>query len=76
MVWRFFIGKESFWYPYFQVVTESDLLCFWNDDEFEELQDNVMVEEAKKYLRDMQKQWKLLEKHVFLKYPEVFPEGR
>jgi hypothetical protein len=67
-----FSGKDSFWYPYFQIVNDSDLICFWSDEELEEFQDQPLIRESKAYSKEMEQEAKLMTL-VLSKYPEFFP---
>lgn len=40
-------GRESFWFPYFQITEKTDMLGFWKNSDLDELQDEVMKAEAK-----------------------------
>ena len=39
-------GKDSLWYPYFQIVEGMDLVMFWNPMELDELQDLSLKKSA------------------------------
>jgi hypothetical protein len=39
-------GEKSFWHPYIDVMNESDLACFWTDDELTRMCDFELKKEA------------------------------
>lgn len=42
-------GEQSMWYPYFQIAQDSDLPCFWEKEELEQLEDELLKAEIKEY---------------------------
>ena len=50
-------GRESFWYPYFQIVNYSDLPMLWEPSEIEQLQDRVLESQILTYRREFELEW-------------------
>lgn len=38
-------GKDSFWYPYFQITEKTDMPQAWSEDDLAELQDQILLAE-------------------------------
>jgi hypothetical protein len=39
-------GEKSFWHPYIDVMNESDIACFWTDEELSRMCDYELKKEA------------------------------
>lgn len=52
-------------------MNESDLACFWSDEELDLLRDDELRREAKTYRDEVLEEWDLVSKVLAL-YPEVF----
>lgn len=77
ILWTFMIyerlkGPNSFWYPYFSIVRDFDLLSNWSAEELAELHDPVLVFDTQRWLHRQEKVWKNLEE-VFVENPDLFP---
>ena len=46
MIAEYLKGPESFWWPYLDVMNESDLVSFWKPEEIDRLCDYELKKEA------------------------------
>lgn len=53
-------GKDSFWYPYFQITEKTDMLCFWKEEDLSLLQDEIMKAEAMDEMEVLQEEYQIL----------------
>lgn len=53
-------GEESFFYPYFQVISPSDLPMAWSENDLSEFQDQVLKTNAQNSLSDFEDEWLLI----------------
>ena len=70
-------GTSSFYYPYFCVTEEPEMLLDWTPEELRELHDQFLYHKVTNiqalYFREkMRKKWKTLST-VFAQYPNLFP---
>ena len=66
-------GDKSFWWPYIQVMNESDLASDWKDEEIAEMRDYALKKSAKTYREEIEEEWKQIKKILAL-YPEAYPD--
>ena len=77
LIWIFLMnerrkGRDSFFYPYINVIDQPEILCDWSESELSELQDGFLSKKTKKLLQSQQFHYsKLLP--VFTEYPNYFP---
>jgi hypothetical protein len=64
-------GSESFWWPYIDVMNESDLVSFWKPEEVERLCDYELKKEAQVYREEVEYEWSELSKILPL-YADTF----
>ena len=64
-------GDSSFWWPYLEVMNESDLACFWEPHELEALGDFEIKREAEAYRDEVLIEWDEMSRVLPL-YPELF----
>ena len=50
-------GPESFWWPYLDVMNESDLVSFWKSEEIDRLCDYELKKEAQVYREEVEYEW-------------------
>ena len=55
-------GKESFFYPYFQIVNRSDLPFLWESGQVKEFQDAVLQNNIEIYRAEFELEWELFYK--------------
>ena len=60
--------EKSFWWPYIEVMNESDLCCFWNEEELNLLNDFELKKEALTYKNEVLLEWDEMQK-IIKKYP-------
>lgn len=65
-------GAESFYFDYFNVVGDSEMLLDWDESEVLSLQDEWIVFERAKLITESLRYLKVVEV-VFLENPESFP---
>lgn len=65
-------GEESFWHPYFEVISWSDIPMLWTEDELSEFQDAVLKATIIQYRKDFDEEWELCYK-TFQNYEKYFP---
>lgn len=70
-------GPGSFYYPYFQVTENPEMLLDWTNDELKELRDQFLYHKVTDtqalYFRDkMKKKW-LAIRDALARYPLLFP---
>jgi len=53
-------GEKSLWAPYFEITEESDLPCFWEDKDIEELEDELLKAEIKDYKEEYDAEYEAL----------------
>ena len=63
---------QSFWWPYLDVMNESDLACFWRENELDRLCDYELKKEADTYREEVVYEWEEISKILPL-YPLLFP---
>ncbi len=69
---EFLLGPEkSFWWPYIDVMNESDLASFWKPEELARLGDFEAQKEAESYRDEVFFEWEQISKILPL-YPELF----
>lgn len=66
--------EKSFWWPYIDVMNESDIASFWSESELERLGDYELKREAQTYKDEVLFEWDQISKLIPL-YPEAFPGG-
>lgn len=59
-------GEKSFWYPYLSVMNESDICCFWSEEELDLLNDPELKREALIYRDEVEEEWKEVSKIIKL----------
>lgn len=57
LLYEYLKGEQSFWWPYMQVMNESDLTCFWSDEELDLLRDVELKHEALVYREEVLEEW-------------------
>ena len=65
-------GDQSFYHPYFAVISETDLPMTWSEDELTEFQDQVLKITILNYKKEYEEEWILVKKTLDL-YPNLFP---
>lgn len=65
-------GPESFWFPYFEVISWSDLPMLWQSTEIEEFQDPVLIATIKAYRKDFDDEWRLVYEAI-KNHEDLFP---
>ena len=65
-------GSKSFYYPYFQIFSQSNSTIEWTDAELAELQDDVMIMKSQQKKSYLMKQYENLVNNFFRKYPDIF----
>ena len=65
-------GELSFWHPYFETVSESDLPFEWSPEEVGEVHDELLRVESREYAREVLEQWEAV-RGVIRLYPKEFP---
>lgn len=50
-------GVESFWYPYINVMNESDLVCNWTPDEISQFMDKELQMDCELYKSELDAEW-------------------
>jgi hypothetical protein len=65
-------GESSFWWPYLDVMNESDLVSFWEPSQIDRLCDHELKKEAEIYRDEVEYEWEILSKILPL-YPSLFP---
>lgn len=65
-------GENSFYYPYFAVISETDLPMTWSEEELSEFQDQVLKMTILNYKKEYEEEWLLVKKTLEL-YPLLFP---
>ena len=63
--------EKSFWWPYLDVMNESDLACFWTEQELATLGDYELKREAGTYRDEVMIEWDQISKILPL-YPHLF----
>ena len=63
-------GARSFWHPYFETTENTDLPQFWEEDDLNELEDELMKAEIKESLQSFKDEYKAL-KELYAKYPQL-----
>ena len=72
ILYEYLRGKESPWYPYFQVLpTSFDSLMFWNDAELEALQASAVLMKIGR--EQAEETWKQTLIPLMLTNPDLFP---
>ena len=74
---EFLKGPTSYWWPYLDVMNESDLAYKWSDDELKLLNDFEVIYQAKAYRDDIDDEWDKMSKILSLyavHYPGVNKE--
>lgn len=67
-------GRESFWYHFITTLPKTvDSVILWTDAELEELQDRMLVKDAKERLKEIRQCWKEF-RETMLQYPALFTE--
>ena len=75
LLYHMSLGKDSFFYPYLQILPEEpDILMNWDEEDLEWLQDPTLVEDAEKGYDEFMVQWNTLYT-CLRRYPELFKEG-
>lgn len=64
-------GKDSFWFPYLNLLPDVEFFCNWPGEDLKATEDENLVQEAINYKRDIELEWKELEL-VMLSYPQHF----
>lgn len=54
-------GAKSFWGPYFDTAQECELPCFWEIDELEELEDELLKTEILEYREEFENEYQVLQ---------------
>jgi hypothetical protein len=65
-------SEKSFWWPYIDIMNESDLASFWKETELDRLCDYELKKEAMVYRDEVLYEWEQISKILPL-YPELFP---
>lgn len=63
--------EKSFWWPYIDVMNESDLACFWKTEELARMCDYELKMEAETYRDEVVIEWDEISK-ILPMYPELF----
>ena len=63
--------EKSFWWPYIDVMNESDLASFWTNEELTNLGDFELKKEAEVYRDEVLMEWQDISKILPL-YPDLF----
>lgn len=71
MIAEYLKGPESFWWPYLDVMNESDLVSFWKPEEIDRLCDYELKKEAQVYREEVEYEWTELSKILPL-YGDTF----
>jgi len=50
-------GEKSFFHPYFQVISDTDLPMTWSDEELREFQDAVLLTTIQNYKKEFEEEW-------------------
>ena len=67
-------GRDSFWYHFLATLPKSvDTVLLWTEEELGELQDPLLVEDAKERLKEVRHCWKMF-RETMLQYPTFFTE--
>ncbi|CAG9321098.1 unnamed protein product [Blepharisma stoltei] len=72
LMYEFFLGEESFYYPYFQTIQNPEMLMDWNFEELKLLQDKFLLLNARKSYRETMIYFNSLSQ-IFEKHPDFFP---
>jgi hypothetical protein len=64
--------EKSFWHPYFEVISWSDIPMLWKESELSEFQDAVLKASILAYRVDFDEEWDLCYK-VLRQYDKYFP---
>jgi hypothetical protein len=72
MMYEYQLGKESFWFPYLNLLpSDIEFFCNWPRDDLFATDDHFLIEEALCYRRDIEKEYQDF-KSVLTRYPETF----
>jgi hypothetical protein len=72
LLYQMSLDKDSFYYPYLQILPEDpDILMNWDDEDLEWLQDPTLVEDAEKGFDEFMVQWNTLYS-CLRNYPHLF----
>lgn len=71
MLFEYQKGKESFWFPYLNLLPEVEFFCNWDPKFLQATDDIGLVEEALAYKEDIEAEWKEVEL-LLLRYPQHF----
>lgn len=65
-------GADSYWYYFLETLPkELDTVLIWTEEELSELQDSLLVKDAKERLREVRDCWRQV-KTVLKQYPSLF----
>ena len=65
--------NASFWYPYIDVMNESDLLCDWSSEEVAQFMDKELEMDAELYKSEIETEWAQIEPVLQRYESELFP---
>ena len=68
-------GTESFWFPYFEVIGETETILDWTEEEKTQLQDPFIVYESNLWTQRYQKKFSQISE-ILSEYPYIFPPLR
>ena len=63
-------GRDSFWYPYFQITEKTDMIGQWMKKDLEELQDEILKAEALDEIAIVEEEFNLVF-DVAKQYPDL-----
>ncbi len=61
MLYEYQKGKDSYWFPYLNLLPDVEFFCNWKDEELKLLEDEELRYEAKNYKRDIELEWREVE---------------
>lgn len=68
-------GRDSFWYPYFQITEKTDMIGQWMKKDLEELQDEILKAEALDEIAIVEEEFNLVF-DVAKQYPDLIDTSK
>ena len=71
MMYEYQKGKDSYWFPYLNLLPDVEFFCNWDEKILDLLEDEQLYYEAINYKRDIELEWREIE-ILLLRYPQHF----
>ena len=73
MIYEYQKGKESFYWPYLDLLPDVDFFCYWKQEDMFSVQDLGLIYNSIKFKREVDAEYRVI-CMLMRRYPQVFNE--